>query len=159
MLTTILAATGALTGLSGLVLGGYALLRIRGIGAEAQTMANRAVAVSASGTDPRGLRDVAVHHYDALEEMSGARSFSLAVLDSQGDGVVLTSINGRNQSRTYAKALVRGEAESLLSPEEYRAVRAARLGHGVGTSGPQGAGPEARPEPRTTSQTDTRTGT
>ncbi|MFD3688348.1 DUF4446 family protein [Nocardiopsis sp. NPDC058631] len=141
MFTTIIASLGLVAGLGGLALGRYALIRARAIGDESQVLANRTAAVGASGVDPFAVRDVAVLHYDALEEMSGARSFSLALLNSDGDGVVLTSINGRTESRTYAKAVVRGEGDILLSPEEYRVVRTARLGNGVGTVVPAPAVP------------------
>ncbi|MCY9786515.1 DUF4446 family protein [Nocardiopsis sp. EMB25] len=140
MFTTILTSIGMLTGVGGLVLGGYALVRAREISGDSRALAERAVSVNASGVDPRAVRDVAVLHYDALEEMSGARSFSLALLNSDGDGVVLTSINGRTESRTYAKEITRGEADTLLSPEEYRVIRSARLGNGVGASAAPVAG-------------------
>ncbi|MFC9088924.1 DUF4446 family protein [Nocardiopsis dassonvillei] len=143
MFTTILALTGMLSGLGALALGWHALSRTRVVGSESQALAQRAAAVSASGVDPFAVRDVAVLHYDALEEMSGARSFSLALLNSEGDGVVVTSINGRTESRTYAKAVVGGECDTLLSPEEYRVVRSARLGEGVGAAATAG-GPPAR---------------
>lgn len=132
-----------LSGLGALALGWHALSRTRAVGSESQALAQRAAAVSASGVDPFAVRDVAVLHYDALEEMSGARSFSLALLNSEGDGVVVTSINGRTESRTYAKAVVGGECDTLLSPEEYRVVRSARLGEGVGAAATAG-GPPAR---------------
>ncbi len=125
-----------LAGLGGLICGAYALTRARAVTSDSQALADRAAAVGAAGTDPRAVRDVAVLHYDALEEMSGARSFSLALLNSDGDGVVLTSINGRTESRTYAKEITRGDAETLLSPEEYRVIRSARLGDGVGAGVP-----------------------
>ncbi|MDT0330997.1 DUF4446 family protein [Nocardiopsis lambiniae] len=133
----ILAVLGVLTGLGALAFGGYALARARAIDADTRVLAQRAVAsAQAGGIDPFAVRDMAVLHYDALEEMSGARSFSLALLNGDGDGVVVTSINGRTESRTYAKAVVRGESETLLSPEEYRVVRAARLGDGVRSTTP-----------------------
>jgi Protein of unknown function (DUF4446) len=78
--------------------------------------------------DPRGLRDMAVIRYDALQEMSGQMSFSLALLNSQGDGVVLSSINGRAETRTYAKVVIGGKGTQDLSPEEEEAVRVARMG-------------------------------
>jgi len=63
-------------------------------------------AVGSRGTvDPRALRDVAIVRYDALHEMSGQLSFSLALLNAVGDGVVLSSINGRAETRTYAKSV------------------------------------------------------
>jgi hypothetical protein len=138
-----MASIALLAGLGGLALGVYALLRTREVRGEYQVLAQRALAVNNSGADPRAVRDVAVLHYDALEEMSGARSFSLAMLNSHGDGVVVTSINGRSETRTYAKAVTRGEADHLLSPEEYRVIRSARLGNGIGSAPPAPA--EQRP--------------
>ncbi len=137
-----MASIALLAGLCGLALGLYSLNRTREVRGEYQTLAQRALAVNTSGADPRAVRDVAVLHYDALEEMSGARSFSLAMLNSHGDGVVVTSINGRTETRTYAKAVTRGEADYLLSPEEYRVIRSARLGNGIGTGPAEPAAPE-----------------
>ncbi len=96
-------------------------------------------AAPADGDDPgppdlAGLRDVAVIRYDALQEMSGQLSFSLALLNSNGDGIVLSSINGRAETRTYAKIIVGGKGEQELSPEEEEAIRVARLGQGLSAS-------------------------
>lgn len=89
-------------------------------------------AVGSRGTvDPRALRDVAIVRYDALSEMSGQLSFSLALLNALGDGVVLSSINGRAETRTYAKAVRAGQGVQELSPEEMQAVHSARLGTGL----------------------------
>lgn len=77
------------------------------------------------------MRDLAIVRYDALSEMSGQLSFSLALLNALGDGVVISSINGRSETRTYAKVIRSGRAAQELSPEEEKAVRGARLGHGV----------------------------
>jgi len=89
-------------------------------------------AVGSRGTvDPRALRDVAIVRYDALHEMSGQLSFSLALLNAVGDGVVLSSINGRAETRTYAKSVRAGKGVQELSPEEAQAVHSARLGTGV----------------------------
>jgi hypothetical protein len=88
--------------------------------------------------DLNALRDLAVIRYDALQEMSGQLSFSLALLNSRGDGIVLSSINGRAETRTYAKVIVAGKSEQELSPEEVEAIRVARLGQGLGASAPSG---------------------
>ena len=66
--------------------------------------------------------------------MSGQLSFSVALLNALGDGVVLSSINGRTETRTYAKIVRSGAGTQALSPEEEHAVRAARL------PDPEGAG-------------------
>jgi hypothetical protein len=72
------------------------------------------------------LRHVAVVRYDAFSEMGGRLSFSAALLDDAGDGLVLTSINGRSESRTYAKGVKAGASEASLSPEEEQAISYAR---------------------------------
>lgn len=71
------------------------------------------------------LRHVAVVRFDAFGDMGGRLSFSAALVDDAGDGLVLTTIHGRGESRTYAKGLHAGTSEVALSPEEERAVRAA----------------------------------
>lgn len=92
-------------------------------------------AVGSRGTvDPRALRYVSVVRYDALNEMSGQLSFSLALLNAIGDGIVLSSINGRAETRTYAKTVIGGRGEQELSPEEARAVHSARLETGLSTT-------------------------
>jgi hypothetical protein len=99
--------------------------------------------VGSRGTvDPRALRDLAIVRYDALNEMTGQLSFSMALLNTAGDGVVLSSINGRSETRTYAKVVLGGAATQPLSPEEEQAVRTARLGAGLRET----AGPPPEPE-------------
>ena len=71
------------------------------------------------------LRRVALVRYDAFDDLSGRLSFSLAVLDDNGNGIALTSIAGTSDTRLYAKSLTRGVGEHALSPEEEQAVRAA----------------------------------
>ncbi|HJQ05046.1 MAG TPA: DUF4446 family protein [Nocardioides sp.] len=73
------------------------------------------------------LRHLAVVRYDAFDEMGGRLSWSLALLDDAGDGVVLTSIRGRDEARTYAKPIAAWAGESELSPEETEAVAHARM--------------------------------
>jgi hypothetical protein len=63
--------------------------------------------------------------YDAYNEMSGRQSTSIALLDSQRSGVVLSSIHHRDQARLYAKQISKGSAELRLSPEEEEALRLA----------------------------------
>ena len=95
--------------------------------------------VGSRGTaDPRALRDLAIVRYDALNEMTGQLSFSVALLNAAGDGVVLSSINSRSETRTYAKVVLGGGGTQPLSLEEEQAVRRARLGTGLrGTAGPE----------------------
>jgi hypothetical protein len=75
--------------------------------------------------EPSGLRNVALVRYDAFSEMSGRLSFSLALLDDAGDGVTISAIAGRSDTRMYAKGITDGKGEHDLSPEEQQAVAAA----------------------------------
>jgi hypothetical protein len=68
------------------------------------------------------LRHVAVVRYDAFGDQGGRLSFSAALLDDAGDGLVLTSINARTETRTYAKGVKGGESDHELSPEEQQAI-------------------------------------
>lgn len=72
------------------------------------------------------LRHLAVVRYDAFGDMGGRLSWSLALLDERGDGVVVTSIHGRSEARTYAKTVAGWSSEQTLSPEETKAVKHAR---------------------------------
>ena len=72
------------------------------------------------------LRHLAVVRYDAFDDMGGRLSWSLALLDEGGDGVVLTSIHGRSEARTYAKSVASWSCEQATSPEEDEAVELAR---------------------------------
>jgi Protein of unknown function (DUF4446) len=72
------------------------------------------------------LRHLAVVRYDAFGDMGGHLSWSMALLDDAGDGVVVTSIHGRSDSRTYAKNISGWSANQQLSPEEEEAIGFAR---------------------------------
>jgi hypothetical protein len=127
------AAAGLVAGVAGLSIAVVAHNRANQVVEECTEAMRRQLQLLAgnnSTIDGHALRDVAVVHYDALKEMSGHRSFSLALLNANGDGVVISSINGRTETRTYAKAVRDGHAVDSLSPEEYQALRAARLGKG-----------------------------
>ncbi len=70
----------------------------------------------------------ALVRYDAYGELSGHQSASLALLDAERNGVVLSSITHRDTARLYCKQVVGGRGEHLLSPEEDEAVRRALSG-------------------------------
>lgn len=72
------------------------------------------------------LRHLSVVRYDAFGDVGGHLSWSVALLDDAGDGVVLTSIHGRSEARTYAKTIARWSSDQQLSPEELEAVEHAR---------------------------------
>lgn len=74
------------------------------------------------------VQRVGLVRFDAFDDVGGQTSFSLALLDARGDGVVLSVLNGRETVRAYAKAVVSGRPSHPLSEEEKRALALAREG-------------------------------
>ena len=141
-MTNVIAAAGVVFGVLGVAFGLRASRRAAWSVRQCSELVQGAVG-SRGTVDPRALRDVGIVRYDALNEMSGHLSFSLALLNTLGDGVVISSINGRAETRTYAKPVVAGTAEQALSPEEAQAVHSARLGTGLQALVPAPAGRRA----------------
>ena len=77
----------------------------------------------------RCIRHVAVVRFNAFDNTGGEQSFVLALLDGHGNGAVITTLAGREESRTYAKPIAGGSSSYLLSEEEQEAIRRA-LGAG-----------------------------
>jgi hypothetical protein len=71
------------------------------------------------------LQRVGLVRYDAFRELGGHLSFSMALLDAKGDGVVLSVLNDREGARAYAKPLAGGRSTFTLSEEEQRAIAGA----------------------------------
>lgn len=124
------AIAGVVAGVAGLSIAVVAHNRVNQVVEECAEVLRRQLQVASGVIDNQALRDMAIVHYDALKEMSGHRSFSLALINAVGDGVVVSSINGRTETRTYAKVVRNGRGIEALSPEEDQALRAARLGKG-----------------------------
>jgi len=89
-----------------------------------QGLRQEVAALRREGAD--ALRHLAVVRYDAFDDMGGHLSWSVALLDDAGDGVVLTSIHGRSDARTYAKSVTGWASEQQLSPQEAEAIQRAR---------------------------------
>ncbi|HUR12964.1 MAG TPA: DUF4446 family protein [Mycobacteriales bacterium] len=92
----------------------------KGLRTDVQHLRDDLAAARADLSD--ALRHVAVVRYDAFGDMGGRLSFSAALLDDAGDGLVLTSINGRTETRSYAKGVKGGASDHSLSPEEEQAI-------------------------------------
>jgi hypothetical protein len=91
---------------------------------DARALRQEVAALKAEGYT--ALRHLAVIRYDAFQDTGGQLSWSMALLDDNGSGVVLTSIQGRNEARTYAKNVSEWSSETQLSPEEQEAISTAR---------------------------------
>src|ERR1035437_5928528 len=77
----------------------------------------------------------ALVRYDAYNELSGHQSMSIALLDDERSGIVLSCIHHRDQARVYGKQVRGGRGELELSPEEAEAVRLAVSVAGAGAGG------------------------
>ncbi len=66
--------------------------------------------------------------YDAFTDTGGLLSFSAAMLDPSGRGIVFTAINGRTEGRMYARPILNGDSPTPLSDEEREAITQAMSG-------------------------------
>ncbi|MFN3690569.1 MAG: DUF4446 family protein [Fimbriimonadales bacterium] len=72
------------------------------------------------------LQRVGLVRYDAFPDIGGQQSFALAVLNEQGDGVVISGIHSRQEMRVYAKPIQKRASPIGLSDEEQQALREAK---------------------------------
>lgn len=91
----------------------------------------RSQASRTRGDLQQSLRHVAVVRYDLSGGTGGQLSYSAAIVDDRGDGLVVSSTQARGESRSYAKSVVGGASEVTLTPEEQQALAAARTGKGA----------------------------
>jgi hypothetical protein len=66
--------------------------------------------------------------YDAFDDVAGNQSFALAMVDDDGNGVVVSGIVGRMEGRVYSKPIVNYRSDRTLSREEQRALQEAQTG-------------------------------
>lgn len=71
------------------------------------------------------LTKVAIVRFRAFEDMGSDLSYAVAMLDSHNNGVVLSSIFAREDSRSYAKPIVNGTSTYPMTSEEEDALRQA----------------------------------
>jgi uncharacterized protein YlxW (UPF0749 family) len=110
--------------------GNELLLALREHGDDLDALESAVIDLQARMTDvERGLdlctSRVAMVHYDAFPDMGGKLSFSLAMLDEQGDGIVLSIINGRSETRAWGKRVIAGSSRQRLSDEESQVLERA----------------------------------
>ncbi len=66
------------------------------------------------------LQKVKISRYDAFDAMGGSMSYSILLTDAKNDGLILTSIYGREESRSYAKDIKDGKSSYALAEEEQK---------------------------------------
>ena len=72
------------------------------------------------------IQKVGIVRFNAFENMGSDLSFAIALLDSNDNGVVISSIYSRESSSTYAKPIVNGKSAYSLSEEELQAINKAK---------------------------------
>ncbi|MBU7007541.1 DUF4446 family protein [Phosphitispora fastidiosa] len=71
------------------------------------------------------IQNVGVVRYNAFDDTGSDLSFAVALLNHRGDGLVISSLFGRNETRTYAKPVTNGVSDYPLSGEEEQAIKKA----------------------------------
>ncbi|MHC1684964.1 MAG: DUF4446 family protein [Clostridiaceae bacterium] len=75
----------------------------------------------------KAVQKTAILRYKAFEDVGSDLSFSLALLDDENSGVIVTSIYGRNESTVYAKPIDNGISRYDMSEEEEEVLQRALL--------------------------------
>ena len=77
------------------------------------------------GLSQRSIQKVGVIRFNPFADTGGDQSFAVALLDAEGNGVVLSSLHGRADTRIFAKSVQAGRSKHALSDEEQDAIRKA----------------------------------
>lgn len=75
---------------------------------------------------PQNIRRVGLVRYNPFSDAGGDQSFALALLTEDKDGIVLSSLYGREMNRVYAKPIEKGVSKYQLSDEEKQAIQNAK---------------------------------
>ena len=75
---------------------------------------------------PLCLQRCGMVRYNAFEDVGGEQSFSVALLNAVGDGVIISSVRSRTSVQVYAKSFANGKPSHTLSQEEELALERSR---------------------------------
>ena len=73
----------------------------------------------------KSVQGIGIIRFNPFEDAGSNQSFSVAFLNEEGDGVVISSLYSREKVSVYAKPIKKGESEYSLSDEEKEAVKTA----------------------------------
>lgn len=76
------------------------------------------------------LQHIGLVRFNPFEDTGSDQSFAIALLDDRRDGIVLSSLHGRTNTRVFAKPVESGQSKHALSDEESEAIRIAIAGTG-----------------------------
>jgi hypothetical protein len=74
---------------------------------------------------------IGIVRFNAYDDVGGEQSFALVLMDTNSNGIAISSLYGRQDSRLYVKGIVNGHGERALSEEEQRALDQALAGRGL----------------------------
>lgn len=77
------------------------------------------------------IQKVGVVRFNPFADAGGNFSFCIALLNAKNSGIVITSMHGREQNRTYAKKILDGRSETRLTEEEQQAIHMADAGQEI----------------------------
>lgn len=75
----------------------------------------------------RSVQRVGVVRFNPFTDAGGDQSFALALLDAEGNGVVISSLHSRTETRVFAKSVANGRSKHALSAEEQEAIESALM--------------------------------
>ncbi len=81
------------------------------------------------------LQHIGLVRFNPFEDTGSDQSFAIALLDGQRDGIVISSLHGRANTRLFAKPVEGGASPHALSAEEEQAIRIAVAGTGRSAGG------------------------
>lgn len=73
------------------------------------------------------VQKIGIVRFNPFSEVGGDQSFSIALLDGNDDGVVITSLYSREGNRVYGKPIQNGKSQYPLSEEEKQAIEKAKI--------------------------------
>jgi hypothetical protein len=117
------------------VLGGH-MERVRQVVNDVNTVSARTAMVERDLQSSLGR--IGLVRFNPFEDTGGNQSFALALVDSRGDGFVVSSLHARAGTRVYAKAVAGGRSEAALSAEEAEALAQALAKPAPGRGGASG---------------------
>jgi len=108
--------------------------KVYAISRDVDDLATRSARLEAANR--RAFQRSGIVRFNPFEDTGGNQSFALALLDADGNGLVMSSLHSRSGTRIYAKGVAGGRTQTQLSTEEAEALRLALASEaGAGTSG------------------------
>lgn len=104
------------------------LRRVGEVDETVRVIAGRTAALEAQGR--KAIQRVGLVRFNPFEDTGSNQSFALALLDEDGDGVIVSSLHTRQATRVYVRPVAGGSAGKALSDEEAEALAQATSARG-----------------------------